>query len=266
MTESEAIGRSTAGPITVESLVGDLGRLGLAAGQTVLVHSSLSSLGWVCGGGVAVVEALLTVLGTEGTLVVPTHTAGCSDPAEWVNPPVPESWWDTIRNQMPAFHRATTPSRGMGAVPEVVRSWPGARRSRHPQVSFAAVGLAADLITSGHQLADGMGEGSPLARLYDLDALVLLIGVGHDRNSSLHLAQHRGAGRPRVEQSGPVLVEGERQWLTWDDLDLDTDDFPVLGVHLDGSGATQRGVVGLAEARLMSQRRVVDDAVAWFAR
>lgn len=62
---------------------------------------------------------------------------------------------------MPAYHPASTPSRGMGAVPEVLRTWPGARRSDHPHLSFAAVGLHASRITAGHQLADGLGEGAP---------------------------------------------------------------------------------------------------------
>ena len=52
-------------------------------GSVVLVHTSLSALGWVCGGAQAVVEALLDALGPDGTLVVPTHTGSNSDPAEW---------------------------------------------------------------------------------------------------------------------------------------------------------------------------------------
>lgn len=130
-------------------------------------------------GGVAVVEALLSVLAPGGTLVVPTHTSDLSDPAGWSNPPVPESWWPTIRATMPAFRPAVSPSRAMGAIPEVVRSWPGAWRSDHPHVSFAALGPDAAAVTGGHRLADGLGEGSPLARLYELDAAVLLLGVGH---------------------------------------------------------------------------------------
>jgi aminoglycoside 3-N-acetyltransferase len=256
----------SAAPQTVESLAHDLGRLGLRSGGTVVVHSSLSSLGWVCGGAVAVVEALLSALGPAGTLVVPTHSGDLSDPAEWANPSVPESWWATIRATMPPFRPATTPTRGMGAVPEVVRTWPGARRSDHPQLSFTAVGPQASRVTGAHSLADGLGEGSPLARLYELDAAILLLGVGHDRNTSLHLAEYRSGVRRPVQQSGPVLVDGERRWVTWSDIDLDESDFVPLGADLERDGLVHRGPVGAASARLMQQRLVVDYATAWFRR
>src|SRR5690606_25891005 len=103
-------------------------------------HASLKSLGWVCGAQVAVVEALLDALGPEGTLVVPTHTSNNTDPAGWENPPVPKSWWDTIRLQTPPFDPLVTPGSHMGAISECVRRWPGANRSNHPCVSFAAIG------------------------------------------------------------------------------------------------------------------------------
>src|SRR5271170_2297235 len=149
-------------PYTVRSLRSELRALGLAAGSTVLVHSSARSLGFVAGGTQAVVQALLDALGPAGTLVVPTHTPDNTDPAEWLNPPVPESWWPAIRIQGPGFDRSRTPSRWMGVIAETVRTWPGALRSDHPHVSFAAVGRHAVSVTGSHKLDDALGEGSPL--------------------------------------------------------------------------------------------------------
>lgn len=261
VSESDLVLRADR-PATSKSIAHDLRVLGLSSGDCVLVHASLSSLGWVCGGAVAVVEALLSVLGPDGTLVVPTHTGDLSDPAGWHHPAVPSAWWATIRASMPAF-APTTPSRAMGAVAELTRTWPGAHRSDHPQVSFAAVGGAALSITADHRLADSLGENSPLARLYDRDATVLLLGVGHDRNTSLHLAQYRAGVRRRVRESGPVRLDGRRQWLSWDDIDLDSDDFLTIGVDLEQAGLVHLGPVGAATGRLMQQRAVVDAVTVW---
>jgi aminoglycoside 3-N-acetyltransferase len=78
-------------PHTVDSLAAEFRRLGLKEGMTVIVHSSLSSLGFVCGGPVAVVQALMKVVTEEGTLVMPAFSPDYSDPSRWDNPPVPET-------------------------------------------------------------------------------------------------------------------------------------------------------------------------------
>jgi aminoglycoside 3-N-acetyltransferase len=89
--------------VTIDSLVRDFRDLGIAEGMTLIVHLSLRSLGWVSGGPVAVILALEEVLGQDGTLVMPAHTTDLSDPSQWKNPPVPNAWWQTIRETMPAF-------------------------------------------------------------------------------------------------------------------------------------------------------------------
>jgi aminoglycoside 3-N-acetyltransferase len=264
MAEDQTIAGSSA-PVTVPTLAADLAAIGMSAGDCVLVHSSLSALGWVCGGAVAVVQALLAVVGPTGTLVVPTHSGDLSDPSNWHHPPVPPEWWDIIRATMPAFGPAT-PSRGMGAVAEVARTWPGARRSDHPQVSFAAIGPLAGPITERHGLADSLGETSPLARLYEHDGLVLLLGVGHDRNTSIHLAEYRSGVRDRGVESGPILVDDQRRWLSWDDINLDSDEFTAIGAAYERTRPVSIGVVGQARSRLLRQRDVVDFATEWMRR
>ena len=102
MPEGQVV-HKTETPITVESLRTDFETLGIEKGMTLLVHSSLSAMGWVCGGAVAVIIALQEVLGETGTLVMPTHSSDLSDPSQWENPPVPEAWWQTIRETMPAL-------------------------------------------------------------------------------------------------------------------------------------------------------------------
>src|SRR5690625_1155206 len=101
---------------TVETLTDELFKLGVQNGSTLLVHSSLSSIGWVNGGPVAVIDALMNVVTTNGTLVMPSQTGDLSDPVNWGNPPVPEDWWEEIRQTMPPYHPEITPTRGMGQI------------------------------------------------------------------------------------------------------------------------------------------------------
>ena len=264
MTEATIV-EATRAPRTRASLAADLYRLGVRSEMTLLVHSSLRALGWVCGGPVAVVQALTDVLSPEGTLVMPTHTSGNSEPSYWQHPPVPSAWWQTIRLAMPAFDPQVTPSTGMGQIVEVFRTWPGTLRSGHPQVSFAARGPNADYITANHLLADGLGNGSPLARIYDLDGYVLLLGVGHANNTSFHLGESRASGVPQTVEGAAVLENGVRSWRTFSQVDWDATPFAEIGAQFDATGNVHRGSVGSAEARLFPQRAAVDFAKEWIS-
>ena len=266
MSEHEAIERTREGPVTTDRMVCDLRSLGVESGMVLLVHISLRALGWVCGGPVAVIDALLESVGRRGTLIMPTHSTGLTDPRDWQNPPVPESWKETIRRTMPAYDPAKTPTRQMGCVAETFRSWPGVLRSAHPHLSLAARGPRAHDLVAEHALHEGNGEGSPLARIYELDGRVLLLGVGHENNTSLHLAEYRASvpGK-RIETNGaPLFVDGKRRWVEIHDLEMSSDDFSDIGAAFDrDTGAVLRGTVGEGPALLMPQRRLVDYAVEW---
>ena len=256
---------------TVESLQADFKALGIEKGMVLLVHSSLSATGWVCGGAVAIIIALREVLGETGTLVMPAHSTDLSDPSQWQNPPVPESWWQTIRETMPAYDPDLTPTRSMGKIVETFRKQKAVLRSAHPLHSFCARGPQASYIIGNHSLAYGMGENSPLGRIYDLEGSVLLLGVDHSSNTSIHLAEYRSdfPSKRVVQEGAPISQADSRSWTTFENIDVDDSDFDRLGedfLRSDAGKVVQCGKIGIADCQLMPQRAVVDFAVDWLSK
>ena len=197
---------------------------------------------------------------------MPAYTGGLTDPKNWQHPPVPEDWKDTIRAETPAFDPLRMPSRQMGQIAETFRTWPDVARSTHPHCSFAAWGTHAKKIVEGHELENGLGEGSPLARIYELDGWVLLLGVGFASNTSIHLAEYRASypGKAYETNGAPMLVDGDRRWVTVSDLVVDADDFPAVGKQfVVETQGVRSGKIGEGTAFLMPQRLLVDYAVAW---
>lgn len=257
--------KHSAEPFTLESLISDFQTCGVQEGHTLIVHGSLSQMGYVIGGAETVVRALLAAVGKTGTLVVPTQTWKNLDPERGVHGDIPKAWYPALREHLPAYDPALTPSLNMGALAETVRLWPGATRSAHPARSFAALGANADEITAEHPLENPAGTGSPLAKMYDLGASILLIGVGHDKNTSLHLAEDRANYAPKsvITEHSAVMVNGERQWVGYEVLEPIADDFVAIGAAFEEERGTKTCQVGNAETRLTEQRALVDFAAAY---
>lgn len=152
----------------------------------------------------------------------------------------------------PPFRPELTPTQ-LGAIPECFRTHPATLRSNHLEVSFAAWGADAEAIVSDHGLDYSLGEHSPLARVYDLDGAVLLLGVGHDSNISLHLAEYRADNPTETETNGGlILKDGQRVWTEYEDIQKDTEDFSELGADFEQCVGLTSGTVGAATAKLMS--------------
>lgn len=264
MPELNAVAASPA-PVTEKSLLRDLRALGVRRGETLIVHSAMSSLGWVCGREAAVIRALLRAVGPFGTVVMPAHSGDNSEPSLWNSPPVPEAWYPVIRANMPAFDRRVTATRGIGRVAEAFRTWPGARRSAHPHVSWAMRGPFAAWRLRGHVFSKPcFGIGSPLGRLYRRNARTLLIGVGYDSCTELHLSETLCETTPREAVGAAVRVLGRRRWVSLEEIQMDSDRFPQIGEAYERSGgAVTTGKVGLAECRLMHIAPLVDFGVKW---
>ena len=259
----------TGGVTRPGELVAQFRALGIRPGDTVLVHASLSAVGPVQGGARAVADALLETLGADGTLVVYTQTPDNSDPSRWPvtrGYAVPAKEWPRLRTTLPAFDPERTPSFGVGVLPEEVRTRPGALRSTHPQSSFAALGPAAARITTGHALDCHLGEDSPLARLEELDARILLLGVGYSVCTAFHLAEYRVPGRG-TRLYGCAVADGPegRRWHHYRDVDFDASAFPALGhsyASLPEHPVTS-GRVGSADCLLLDLAPAVAYASKW---
>lgn len=152
--------------VTTQDMVEGLRRIGLQEGDLVQVHSSLSAFGYVEGGPDAVVDALLQVVGSEGTVMMPTFNHGHAD----------------------VFDIKTTPSTN-GAITEALRKRPGAHRSMHPTHPYAAIGFLAEALIHGHLEAGTFAADSPLGRLAIWGGHVLLLGVGMAANTAFHIGE-----------------------------------------------------------------------------
>jgi len=255
---------------TRDSLATDLRALGVRTGQALLVHASMRSLGPVLGGAAAVVAALRDAVGFEGTLAVPAGTSGNSDTSRLYLARTAGMTAEQIsryKAAMRPFDPAATPSEGMGQIAEEVRTTPGAVRSAHPQSSFAALGPMARKLMDGHEIDCHLGESSPLARLYEIGAWILLLGVGYRACSAFHLAEYRYVANPPMRRYRCVIaVDGLAVWHEYQDVVLDDTDLGDLGAGLDRTGLAVRGRVGQADCRLVPMTRAVDFATEWFHR
>ncbi|MFE9722600.1 aminoglycoside N(3)-acetyltransferase [Streptomyces sp. NPDC005794] len=240
--------------------------LGVRRDGVVLVHASMRSVG---GDAENMAAALRRALGPEGTLVVPAFTPENSDTSRSYLERVrglSAKARATVRASMPAFDPAVSPAPTMGALAEAVRRAPGALRSAHPQTSFAALGPAAGHLLTGHRQDCHLGEDSPLARLYESDAQVLLLGTGFDSCTAFHLAEYRRPAPPRRLYRCVVAAEGgSGRWWEYEDITLDDSDFATLGSDFvrARSDAVVTGRVGAAGSFLFPLRTAVDFATGW---
>lgn len=240
-------------------------KLGVKNGQSIMVHTSLSSLGFVCGGAQVMIEALMEAVGEDGTLMMPTQTWKNLDPTAGVHWEEPEEWWQAIRDNWPAYNKAVTPTNTMGMVAEMFRQWPGAVRSDHPARSVAAYGKNAEYLVKDHDLSNIFGEGSPIAKLYELDGYVLLIGVDYDKNTSIHLADVRAEYKSKhmSYESSAIMEDGKRVWKTYETLFVDGEDFVDIGKAFEEEYDVKKVDLGNGTIRFMKQRDIVDFAIKW---
>lgn len=256
--------------VTRSQLVCQLRGLGLEEGQVVMLHASVKAVGWVVGGPDQVLEALLEVLGPQGTLMMAISCEhGTVEMGEWS-----EEKQRAYLDEAPAFDPARSRAcRKWSILTEYLRTWPGSCRSAHPDASFAAVGRLASWITAHHPLEDGHGPGSPLAKLCAAGGKVLLLGAPFSSLTLLHYAEHLAQvpGKRVVRYRCPVLREGKRVWVELEEFDTDNligewegdGYFALIPQEALAQGLGRMGRVGAALCYLFDAAGLQGFAVGW---
>lgn len=215
-----------------------LRELGVEPGDVLVVHSSFRAVGPVEGGLTALILALMDAVGPEGTLVMPSMTDRDDE----------------------LFDPKRTPCRHLGIVPDTFWRMPGVLRSDSPH-SFAAYGPHAARITAPHRPDFPHGPDSPVGRVCDLDGKVLLLGVDHTENTTVHLAEALAGVPYRVPKYCTVLRDGLPVRVDFGEIDHCCRNFALVGEWLNRRGLERRGEVGSARARLVRARDVVATVV-----
>jgi aminoglycoside N3'-acetyltransferase len=223
-------------PVDRAELVRQLRALGVAAGGVLLVHAAFRVVRPVEGGPRGLIEALREALGPEGTLAMP-------------------SWGED--DETP-FDPLTTPAApDLGIVADLFWRLPGVLRSDHAHAFAAAAGPEAARITADSLPLPPHILESPAGRIHDLDGQILLLGVGHDANTMLHLAEHLADVPYRLPKHITVLEDGRLVRIDYAENDHCCARFALADDWLRPRGLQSEGVVGHAHTRLMRARDVV---------
>jgi len=221
-------------------LTDQLGTLGVRSGGVLVVHTSFRAVGPVEDGPAGLIEALSAVLGPAGTLVMPSMSGS--------------------RRSEP-YDPAQTPTRNMGVVAETFWRLTAVRRSDHPTSSFAARGPEAEAITAPEPLMPAHSSDSPIGRVHRLGGCVLLLGVGQDSNTTIHLGESLADVPYRTPKWTTMLVDGRPQRVVFSQIDHCCQNFALVDVWLDERDLQKRGTLGHATARLARSADIVDAVV-----
>lgn len=237
--------------ITKQNLVDEFNSLGMNQEDTIFVHSAYSSLGrapgGVEGGPQTVNDAILEVIGSEGTLIQPTFNYDFLKGAPW-----------DIR---------TTPSQ-MGVLTELLRVDPRAKRMFHPIYSMAAIGARAEELAA-HRTNDCFGETTIFKKFRDWDAKILILGLPYSKSFTFlhHCEQAAGADYRFLKEFKGTAIDfnGKPQKVTYTMLVRDVErgvvlDFEPIGALLDSQVVNMKKI-GLGDVRLMKCNDVFRVAV-----
>jgi aminoglycoside 3-N-acetyltransferase len=236
---------------TQADLVDQIRQLGIKSGDVLELHVSMKAIGFVLGGANALLEAFLEVLSHEGTLVMAAQAWDNSEPAYFEHPPIAIDLYEQLRQNHPVFQGKHEDIHKMGALAQVMQRRTNAYVSNHPQVAIMAIGKHAKWITQNHDLSSMFSPESPLGKLRELKAKVLLIGVDYDVCTAMHLGEHLSQVRPIGIQGARVVVGQHSEWVKFLSYIYDSDAFKAIGISMEVNGLVKMGDLGQTTTKLL---------------
>ncbi|HPW53730.1 MAG TPA: AAC(3) family N-acetyltransferase [Erysipelotrichaceae bacterium] len=245
--------------LSEKEVINQLQHLGVVEDMCVEVHVSFNSVGTVIGGPTAFVDALLKTVGSNGTIVMASQDYNNSEPLFWENPPAEIRLMSKIRENTPGYDIYTSGQHLMGIVTDNLRARKSTYHSYHPNSGFIANGKDAKYLMANQPLNFPLSMRSPLGKMYEKeDSYILLIGVGYDKATGLHLGEHLSECRNIILQGGAVKKGGETIWKKYLDIELDSTDFIEIGREMERRKMVRVGKVGNAICRLFRFAEAVD--------
>lgn len=245
--------------ILKSDLIEEFKRIGIKKGDNLLIHSSLSKFkGFIVGGAQAFTDALLEVIGEEGTLVVPIQFSTNSEPSLFENPPVDFADIKKVRENIPFFDKNNNESFYMGVVVENIRRRKNVVISNHPTFAFAAIGKYSSVLCNNHSFDFGFGDNSPLKRIYDLNFKNILFGVNYDNATIFHLAEKRSGTCPIYVDGSNIKLNGDKIFFNRLEVESDTDLFLEIGLTLEKLNLVKKEVIAECEIKIFNSKPAVD--------
>lgn len=257
---------SVSDPVTKQELIRALKKVGVTSNQIIEVHSSLSAFSYVIGGARTVVDALMEIVGEEGTILMPFQSSANSEPSDWTNPAIAPELYSEIREAIPTYNPLTSDIYGMGSIVENFVHRPGVIFSGHPNLSYAAWGRYARLLCNRQSLHFPLAEESPTARLYELKGKVLLLGADFSSITCMHLAEYRCDTRPIQICGASVDGKNGSEWKKYLDLELDSDEFVKVRPIMKRKNMIQETMLSGCEIQFFSATDAIDVATRYFEK
>jgi len=249
-------------PLSKDMLVEEFKLLGLKKRDKVMVHSSLSSFGYVIDGARAIIDAIIEVVGEEGLVLMPGHSSWNSDPLGWTNPPMPEEWIEHISNSILPYDPKKSAIDFVGAVPIAFSKYESVIRTDHPTVSFLIYGNYEGW--EYQPLNYPLGTESQLMKLFEQGGKVLMLGTDYSNVTALHLSEYLSEKIKEEEDRSKIIIDGNPEWVSIVEKEAQCEFFNLIGDIYEEDSVYGERIIGYSKCKLVDVKELVTIGKVFF--